>query len=91
MKAGIRKQNKSAYIGLSLEHEFQGDFDTGYKTAGEKAKTTHMNLKGTWLNISLGGTYTLAEDRYIYGTVEKDFGGDIQTDWRINAGMRLRF
>lgn len=91
MKAGIRKQNKSAYIGLSLEHEFQGDFDTGYKTAGEKAKTTHMNLKGTWLNISLGGTYTLSENRYIYGTVEKDFGGDIQTDWRINAGMRLRF
>ncbi|MFQ9401790.1 MAG: hypothetical protein ACLR1D_05510 [Dialister sp.] len=32
-----------------------------------------MNLKGTWLNISLGGTYTLSENRYIYGTFEKDF------------------
>ena len=49
------------------------------------------NLKDSWYELSVGGNVKFNNNTYIYADLEKTFGGDIQTKWRYNFGVRYSF
>ena len=89
---GIGKESARStyYARASLYHEFAGSFRTEY-TSGGVTKHTAQSSKDTWLGLQLGGTIQLAPRTNLYGNFEKTFGGDIQTAWRMDAGVRWSF
>ena len=88
---GQETERGTWFLKASLYHEFAGDISTDYSDGKSPWKTTHQNGKDTWVGIQLGGTAKLNDRTSLYGTFEKTFGGDIKTDWRIDAGLRWSF
>ena len=79
------------FLKASLYHEFAGDMDTTWKVTGNPTKYTKQDGKDTWVGIQLGGTVKLNDRTSLYGDFEKTFGGDIKTNWRVDAGLRWSF
>ncbi|WP_196594140.1 autotransporter domain-containing protein [Pectinatus sottacetonis] len=87
---GIENKCNTLFAKVSLNHEFCGSMDTSYN-ADNNLKTTRQDYNDTWLSFQLGGTVNLTNNVNFYGDFEKTTGGDIKTDWRIDAGFRWNF
>ena len=87
---GQETKRSTWFLKASVYHEFAGDLSTDYSD-GFTPKSTKQTGKDTWLGIQLGGTTKLNDRTSLYGDFEKTFGGDIKTDWRIDAGLRWSF
>ncbi|TWH46758.1 outer membrane autotransporter protein [Sporomusa sp. KB1] len=74
------------YTSLSVLHEFKGEQNI-------KADNLNYNqyLSGTWYEFILGATAKLSDHSNGYINVEKLFGGDISSNWQLNAGCRWSF
>ena len=88
---GKETERSTYYARVSLYHEFAGNFHTEYSDGSSPWKTTQQSGKDTWVGVQLGGTAKLNERTNLYGNFEKTFGGDIKTNWRVDAGMRWSF
>ena len=88
---GQETERSTWFLKASVYHEFAGDLSTDYSDGTNPWKTTHQEGKDTWLGLQLGGTMKLSDKTSLYGTFEKTFGGDIKTDWRVDAGLRWSF
>ena len=87
---GNETERSTCYARVSLYHEFAGDMHTDYSD-GYTPKTTVQSGSDTWIGVQLGGTMKLGDCTNLYGNFEKTFGGDIQTAWRMDAGVRWNF
>ena len=88
---GQETKTSTYYARVSLYHEFAGDLSTDYSDGVNPWKHTKQEGKDTWVGIQLGGTVKVSDQTSLYGNFEKTFGGDIKTDWRIDAGLRWSF
>ncbi|XER05630.1 hypothetical protein SRRS_11230 [Sporomusa rhizae] len=79
----------SIYAKAFLAHEFRGDFSSRF--IAEEAKSSQISLGGSWGVFQLGGSTKVGQNSYAYANLEKSVGGDIETDWRVDAGMRWSF
>ncbi|WP_156804657.1 autotransporter outer membrane beta-barrel domain-containing protein [Selenomonas sp. F0473] len=87
-----RETNRSTWFAkVSLYHAFSGSLHTDYSDGINPWKHTHQDFKDTWVGAQLGGTLKLSDKTSLYGNFEKTFGGDIKTDWRMDAGVRWSF
>nr|WP_021170477.1 autotransporter outer membrane beta-barrel domain-containing protein [Sporomusa ovata]EQB25914.1 hypothetical protein SOV_4c05810 [Sporomusa ovata DSM 2662] len=68
--AGVQNERSSAFVKVSLLHEFLGDFATSYSASGEQSKSTSADFGGTWVNLQLGGTAKLSNNSFAYANVE---------------------
>lgn len=87
---GQNCENGHIYGKLSLAHEFNGDIMTTF-SAGNKEEVVKLSLRGTWLDVEMGGSYRLSKDSYFYGSFTKNFGAKLNNKWRLDAGIRLAF
>ncbi|EJO22601.1 autotransporter beta-domain protein [Selenomonas sp. FOBRC6] len=87
---GKETERSTCYARVSLYHEFAGDMHTDYSD-GFTPKSTVQRGSDTWVGVQLGGTMKLNDRTNLYGNFEKTFGGDIQTAWRMDAGLRWNF
>ena len=87
---GQEKERSTWFLKASLYHEFAGGLSTEYSD-GFTPKSTTQSGKDTWVGIQLGATTKLNDRTSLYGTFEKTFGGDVKTDWRVDAGFRWSF
>ena len=90
---GIGKESKNSNIFLkaALAHEFSGKMKSTYSMAGEPTTGSEVNLKDTWLDLELGGSWSVRPNTYIYGTFTKNFGAIVDNSYRIDAGIRHNF
>ena len=90
---GIGKENKNSNIFLkaALAHEFSGKMNATYSTAGEATTSSEVNLKDTWLDLELGGSWSVRPNTYLYATFTKNFGAEIDNSYRVDAGIRHSF
>lgn len=88
---GQETERSTWFLKASLYHEFGGALSTDYSDGTSPWKTTHQSGKDTWVGLQLGGTTKLNDRTSLYGTFEKTFGGDVKTDWRVDAGIRWSF
>ena len=90
---GIGKETEKSNIfaKLALAHEFSGKVNTTYSAPGNPTVQTTVDLKDTWLDAEIGGSWSLRPSTYLYGTFTKNFGATIDNTWRIDAGVRHNF
>ena len=90
---GIGKETEKSNIfaKLALAHEFSGKMNTTYSAPGNPTVNTELDLKDTWLDAEIGGSWSVRPSTYLYGTFTKNFGATIDNTWRIDAGVRHNF
>ena len=86
----IRKPDLLIYLKASVLHEFLGDYGVSMSDA-----TGRVRLSGdygdTWFEYGLGAAFTLGKrgNDFLYFDVERSEGGDLDMEWRWNAGFRF--
>lgn len=80
----------SIYAKASLLHDFAGSADT-YLSHKGLTNSYHQDIGDTWFEAGIGFNYKTSENSYVYADVVKTFGGDVETPWQWNAGMRWTF
>lgn len=90
---GIGKETEKSNIfaKLALVHEFSGKANTTYSALGNPTVQTTVDLKDTWLDAEIGGSWNVRPSTYLYGTFTKNFGAIVENTWRIDAGIRHNF
>lgn len=91
LTVGKEFKNGNIFASISAVHDF-GD-DNVFSITDKYGKTYKdiSNLKDSWYELSVGGNVKFNNNTYIYADLEKTFGGDIQTKWRYNFGVRYSF
>lgn len=80
----------SVYAKASLLHDFAGNAET-YLSYNGFANSYSQDIGDTWCEAGIGVNYKTSENSYVYADVVKTFGGDVETPWQWNAGMRWSF
>lgn len=88
---GKEAKNSNIFLKAALAHEFSGKMKSTYSMAGESTTNSVVNLKDTWLDLELGGSWSLRPNTYLYGTFTKNFGSTVDTSYRVDAGIRHSF
>lgn len=88
---GKESKNSNVFLKAALAHEFSGKMNATYSMAGEPITGSEMNLKDTWLDLELGGSWSVRPNTYVYGTFTKNFGATVDNSYRIDAGIRHNF
>ena len=91
VEAGLKKAKGNFYGGLYLAHEFSGDTNTRYFATDGGWKSTAFDGKDTWVELVLGGSYQAGSRAQIYADLARDFGGDFEHQWKLDAGVRFSF
>ncbi len=88
---GKEAKNSNVFLKAALAHEFSGKMKATYSMVGEPTTNSIVDLKDTWLDLELGGSWSFRPNTYVYGTFTKNFGGTVDTSYRVDAGIRHSF
>ncbi|WP_448866019.1 autotransporter outer membrane beta-barrel domain-containing protein, partial [Dialister invisus] len=90
---GIGKETErtSLFAKIGLSHEFGGKVKSTFSAEGEPTSGTEADLKDSWIDVEAGGSWLLNRNTYLYGTYTRNFGADLSSKWRIDAGIRFSF
>lgn len=88
---GKEAKNSNVFLKAALAHEFSGKMKATYSMAGEPTTNSVVDLKDTWLDLELGGSWSFRSNTYVYGTFTKNFGSTVDTSYRVDAGIRHNF
>ncbi len=77
----------SVYAKASVLHDFAGNAET-YLSCNGFTNSYSQDLSDTWFEAGLGFNYRTGDNSYIYADVVRTFGGDVETPWQWNIGMR---
>jgi len=88
---GKEAKNSNIFLKAALAHEFSGKMKSTYSMAGESTTNSVVNLKDTWLDLELGGSWSFRPNTYLYGTFTKNFGSTVDISYRVDAGIRHSF
>lgn len=80
----------SAYLRLDGYHEFDGDRTIALQ-GKDSSYAKSINGSDSWMSYGVGVTLPFARHTSFYAEVERSAGGDIQTDWQVNGGLRIQF
>lgn len=80
----------SVYAKASLLHDFAGNAET-YLSYKGFVNSYSQDIGDTWCEAGIGFNYKTSDNSYVYADVVKTFGGDVETPWQWNAGMRWSF
>jgi len=90
-EAGVKSEKGRVYAGLFAAHEFNGDISASYFANDGDRKHTSFNGEETWMEMKLGGTYDFSNNAHLYADIAKDFNGNFERKWKLNAGIRFEF
>lgn len=79
----------SIYARFGLAHEFSGDITGSYSAEDGGSKTTFVETKGTWAEMSLGTTLNIKPNASAYFDVSRSYGADYEHDWKFSGGLRF--
>lgn len=77
----------SVYAKASVLHDFAGNAET-YLSYNGFTNSYSQDLSDTWFEAGIGFNYRTGDNSYIYADVVRTFGGDVETPWQWNIGMR---
>ena len=80
----------NVYVRASYLYDFQGDTSVTMSKGGA-ATSFKTDLGGGWWEFGVGTNLDLGHDTNFYLDVETTAGGDVDTPWQWNAGVRYSF
>lgn len=90
LEAGKQFGAGRVYGKFSLLHDFAGSADT-YLSLNGLTNEYEQDIGDTWWEAGFGADIRLSESTWLYADVVRTFGGDIDTPWQWNAGVRWGF
>lgn len=90
LEAGKRFGAGRVYGKFSLLHDFAGSADTWLRYEGLE-NSYREDIGDTWCEAGFGVNLRLTDSTYVYADVARTFGGDVETPWQWNAGVRWGF
>ncbi len=80
----------NVYARASYLYDFEGE--TSATFSKERAVDSfEQDLGGGWWEVGVGANINLSKATYIYADIEKTFGGEVDTNWQWNLGVRYSF
>ena len=76
------------FLKASVLHDWEGDAKFRYSKGADVSRTLTESLGGTWYEYGLGADYNATEQVHLYADVEAGNGGEVDTDYRFNVGVR---
>ena len=89
LELGKKGHLGSVYARFGLAHEFSGDVTGSYSAEDGGSKTTSVETKGTWAEMSLGTTLNIKPNAMAYFDVSRSYGADYEHDWKFSGGLRF--
>ena len=89
LELGKKGHLGSVYARFGLAHEFSGDITGNYSAEDGGSKTTSVETKGTWAEMSLGTTLNIKPNAMAYVDVSRSYGADYEHDWKFSGGLRF--
>lgn len=89
LELGKKGHLGSVYARFGLAHEFSGDVTGNYSAEDGGSKTTSVETKGTWAEMSLGTTLNIKPNAMAYFDVSRSYGADYEHDWKFSGGLRF--
>ena len=80
----------NVYARASYLYDFEGETDMAFANSGARREFKY-DLGGGWWEVGVGANINLSKATYIYADVEKTFGGEVDTNWQWNLGVRYSF
>ena len=80
----------NVYARASYLYDFDGDTAASFNDNG-KQRRIEQDLGGGWWEVGFGTNINLSKASHMYVDMEKTFGGEINTNWQWNAGVRWSF
>jgi len=80
----------NVYARASYLYDFDGETENAFSANGV-TRTIVEDLGGGWWEVGVGANINLSKATYIYADVEKTFGGEVDTNWQWNLGVRYSF
>lgn len=80
----------NVYVKASYLYDFDGETAVSM-TDGKNSAVYEQDLGGGWFEFGIGTNINLSESSHLYFDVEKAVGGEIDTPWQWNAGVRFDF
>ena len=88
---GKETERSNLFAKIALAHEFGGKVKSIFSAENEPTSGTEVDLKDSWVDVEVGGSWLVNRDTYLYGTYTRNFGADVSSKWRIDAGIRFSF
>lgn len=80
----------NAYVRASVLHDWKGE--TEYRFGKDGAmRTISGDLGDTWTEYGIGANFNATKQVHVYADVEATSGAEIDTDYRVNLGVRYAF
>ncbi len=80
----------NVYARASYLYDFEGETEARF-AKDISGQTFEQDLGGGWWEVGVGANINLSKATYIYADVEKAFGGEVDTNWQWNLGVRYSF
>ena len=88
---GKETERSNLFAKIALAHEFGGKVKSIFSAENEPTSGTEVDLKDSWGDVEVGGSWLVNRNTYLYGTYTRNFGADVSSKWRIDAGIRFSF
>lgn len=90
LAAGKNIKNGNVYVRASYLYDFDGETNVTFSNEGA-SESFSEDLGGGWFEFGIGTNINLSDATYLYFDVEKTTGGEVDTNWQWNAGVRYSF
>lgn len=91
----VKKDTQKAfryYAKASLLHEFCGDDQITLRDRSNDDRLSFRDSQGgTWYEVGIGANMLLNKNTHFYVDIEKSFGGEVKTPYRVEGGIRWEF
>lgn len=74
----------------SVNHDFLGEID-GTASKADLAESMYVDLGGTWVTYGVGTQFNITDNLSVWGNVDRTTGGEVSTNYMMNAGLRYIF
>ena len=88
---GKETERSNLFAKIALAHEFGGKVKSIFSAENEPTSGTEVDLKDSWVDVEVGGSWLVNRNTYLYGTYTRNFGADVSSKWRIDAGISFSF
>lgn len=89
--AGKNIKNGNVYVRASYLYDFDGETNVTFVNSAGAETSFSEDLGGGWFEFGIGTNINLSDATYLYLDVEKTTGGEVDTNWQWNAGVRYSF
>ncbi|MBR6625005.1 MAG: autotransporter outer membrane beta-barrel domain-containing protein, partial [Mailhella sp.] len=80
----------SAYVCASALRDFKGEADYSFHRDGVTRRLSE-DLGDSWYEFGVGANCKITDNIHTYVDLETSHGGEVETDYRVNVGLRYTF